>query len=204
MKEKFLIGIDEVGRGPLAGPVAVGLFKINQEHLRKKDFFKKIFSGLKDSKKLSEKKREEFFKKIESLKKEEVVDFAVSLVSEKVIDKKGISFAIKFGIEKCLKKANVKKKDRVLLDGGLKAEESFLDQQTIIKGDEKEPVISLASICAKVTRDRFMKKEANKYPDFGFEVNKGYGTKKHINSIKKFGLTKIHRKSFCKWQGVKI
>lgn len=201
MSENFLIGIDEAGRGPLAGPVAIGLFKINKKTL-KKDFFAKNFPGLKDSKKLSEKKREEFFDKLPFLKKEGTLDFAVSLISEKIIDKKGISFAIKLGMEKCLKKVKAQSKDEILLDGGLKVSPLFKNQKTIIKGDEKEPTISLASICAKVTRDRFMKKEALKYPDFGFEVHKGYGTKKHRESIEKLGLTKIHRKSFCKKVGV--
>lgn len=201
MSDNFLIGIDEAGRGPLAGPVSVGLFKINKKTL-KKDFFKKNFEGLKDSKKLTEKKREEFFAKLKPFKREGVLDFAVALISEKVIDQKGISFAIKFGMEKCLKKVNAKVRDEILLDGGLKVSQIFKKQKTIIKGDEKEPVISLASIVAKVTRDRFMKKEALKYPDFGFEVHKGYGTKRHRESIKKLGLTKIHRKTFCKGVGV--
>lgn len=189
---KYIVGVDEAGRGPLAGPVSVGTFVVRQ------DFDFSIFKKLRDSKKLGPKKREEFFALIKKLAKEGKMLFAVSLVSEKIIDTKGISFAIKKGIEQNFKKLKIPKISKIYLDGGLKAPVDFKNQETIIKGDEKIPVISLASICAKVTRDFFMTRIAKKYPEYGFEIHKGYGTKKHCESIKKYGPSDVHRRSFCK------
>ncbi|MEI6490201.1 MAG: ribonuclease HII [bacterium] len=182
---KWHIGIDEAGRGPLAGPVSVGAVMV------KSDFDFSIFKNLKDSKKLSESKREEFFEVINKK-----IKYKVVMVSNKVIDKKGISYAIKFAIKSLLKKLNPNiKNTKIFLDGALKAPEEFM-QETIIKGDEKIPAISLASIMAKVTRDRYMKKISNKYPAFNFDIHKGYGTKMHIEAIKKHGPSELHRKSF--------
>jgi len=182
---KWHIGIDEAGRGPLAGPVSVGAVMV------KSDFDFSIFKNLKDSKKLSESKREEFFEVINKK-----IKYKVVMVSNKVIDKKGISFAIRFAIKSLLKKLNPNiKNTKIFLDGSLKAPVEFT-QETIIKGDEKIPAISLASIMAKVTRDRYMKKISNKYPAFNFDIHKGYGTKRHIEAIKKHGPSELHRKSF--------
>lgn len=206
IKPNFSIGIDEVGRGPIAGPVAVGAFVILDESV------KKVFKKVKESKQLSEKKREEWFAVIEEQKKNGKIDFAVTFQSEKIIDKKGLSFAIKNALNKSLNKVVegsfkslsgsniVLDTDRVevLLDGGLKAPTNYKNQKTIIKGDEKVMVIALASICAKVLRDRYMNKFVNKYPEYGFERHKGYGTAKHYDAIRKFGLLDIHRRSFMK------
>jgi ribonuclease HII len=126
-----------------------------------------------------------------------LVDFCVTFQSEKVIDNKGLSFAIKKALRTsllALKKAPESAK--VLLDGGLKAPPEFKDQKTIIKGDEKEMVIALASITAKVLRDRKMIRLGKKYPAYGFEIHKGYGTKGHYEAIKKYGLLNEHRISF--------
>lgn len=193
MKPKYLIGIDEVGRGPLAGPVAVGAFVFLKPEASK------FFRGVRESKQLTEEKREEWFIKIEEARSKKLINFSVVFQSEKVIDKKGISFAIK----KCLKDAlnNLKIKPeatKVLLDGGLRAPLEFKDQKTIIKGDVKEQVIALASICAKVLRDRKMVKLGKKYPLYGFEVHKGYGTRMHRKAIQKNGLLSIHRSTFCR------
>jgi ribonuclease HII len=115
-----------------------------------------------------------------------------------VIDKKGISFAIKSCIEKAFKELKLKPQEtKVFLDGGLKAPRDFVFQETIIKGDDKILAISLASITAKVSRDNFMEKLSKKYPSYGFEVHKGYGTEKHRKAIKKYGLSGYHRISFC-------
>ncbi|CAN5124129.1 hypothetical protein BH11PAT3_BH11PAT3_0440 [soil metagenome] len=187
-----IIGIDEAGRGPLAGPVAVGAVRI------KCDFNKKFFKGIKDSKKLTEKERDKWFHLAVEAKKKNELDFAVTLISEKVIDKKGITAAIKEGMKKCLEKLEARHEDQIFLDGSLYAPKEFMHQETIIKGDEKIPVISLASICAKVTRDVYMKKIAKKYPKYRFENNKGYGTLIHIEAIKKYGTTSVHRQSFLK------
>lgn len=198
-KAKFLIGIDEVGRGPIAGPVAVGALVF----LDKKA--SKFLFGARDSKKISESKREEWYLKILEAKKMGLIDFKVSFSSNKIIDKKGITFAIK----NCLKRSISQLKDndskkimpekcRVLLDGGLKAPPNFKNQETIIKGDDKELVISLASIVAKVTRDRYMKKISKTYSKYGFEIHKGYGTFSHYKALKNIGISDIHRVSFLK------
>ncbi len=190
---KYLIGIDEVGRGPIAGPVAVGAFIFLDPKA------KRIFRGVKESKQLDEKNREKWFAIINYAKREGLVDFCVTFQSEKVIDNKGLSFAIKKALSTslfALKKAPESAK--VLLDGGLKAPAEFADQKTIIKGDEKEMVIALASITAKVKRDRKMISLGKKYPAYGFEIHKGYGTRKHYDAIRKYGLIKEHRRSFLK------
>ncbi len=193
MKKRFFIGIDEAGRGPLAGPVAVGLVVFRN------DFDKKLLREIKnkDSKKLSPEKRQEWFLKIKQWKKEKKLDFHVALISSNIIDTKGISHAIRKGIAECLKKVKADPKDSlVLLDGSLKAPKEFIFQKTIIKGDEKEQIIGLASIVAKVTRDKKMVGFSKILPKYGFERHKGYGTLVHRQLIKKYGPTKIHRQSF--------
>lgn len=189
----YIIGIDEAGRGPLAGPVSVGIC------IAPADFDFKIFNNLKDSKKLSEKRRVEVLAQMKELQNLKTINFSVALVSNKMIDDKGIVFAITSAINALLNKIKIEpNKVKILLDGGLRAPDQYLNQETIIKGDEKEPVISLASIAAKVTRDLHMVKLAKDYPEYGFEIHKGYGTKKHIEMIKKNGLSIVHRRSFCK------
>ena len=118
--------------------------------------------------------------------------------SNAVIDTKGLSFAIKKALSGCLQKVGVTEKDKVLLDGGLKAPKEFTNQQTIIKGDEKHPIIAWASILAKVHRDNYMTKMSKKYPEYGFEKHMGYGTRLHRDAIQKHGLSSIHRKSFLR------
>ena len=221
-KIKYLIGIDEVGRGPLAGPVCVCAFVILKDNERRltpkesgasyrasadknhrwtqnttKNFDMSIFRGVKDSKKLSVKKREEWFEKIEELKKKGLVDYKITFVSHKKIDKIGITKSIQKAINNCLKDVNPKT-CKVLLDGRIKAPERFLNQKTIIKGDEKEKVIALASIIAKVSRDKLMCDLSKKYPPYEFHRHKGYGTILHIKKIKKHGICKIHRKTYLR------
>jgi ribonuclease HII len=192
-KIKFIVGIDEVGRGPLAGPVAVCAF------IMPIGFKISGFGPLKDSKKLTPKKREEIFCKLEILKNQNKVNYSVCYESAKSIDKIGLSKAIKNCIKKSLKNIKANPKNcLVLLDGGIKAPEEFKNQKTIIKGDEKERAIAFASIVAKVSRDSLMCKMSKKYPKYCFEIHKGYGTKKHCEIIKKEGICKEHRKSFLK------
>ncbi len=189
----FIVGIDEAGRGPLAGPVSVGAVVIpfNTKH--------PLFKIAKDSKMLSPKVREEIFKKMKHAKKEKSLDFAVALISPKIIDEKGIVFAIRLATKKILKKLQVPAhQTMVILDGSLSAPEEFLYQKTIIRGDQSEPLISLASIVAKVTRDHTMIRLSKRYPDFDFHIHKGYGTLSHRQKIKKFGPSEIHRRSFLK------
>jgi len=191
---KFIIGIDEAGRGPLAGPVSVGCFGAEQK--MESWLLKNIFENkLRDSKKLSPKKREEIYEKFLLLKKERKIFFEVSHISNKIIDKKGISEAVRMGIKKSISE---QKCLEVRLDGLLKAPEEFKNQKTIIKGDEKDVFIACASIVAKVCRDRLVCKLARKYPDYCFEIHKGYGTLLHRTLIKKYGLCAFHRKTFCK------
>jgi ribonuclease HII len=190
---QFLVGIDEAGRGPLAGPVSVGVVVIPVQ------FDPALFDGIRDSKKLSEKARDAWFEKLPSLEAEHGLRYKVEFTSAHYIDEYGIVPAIKRAVAAALRSlAVVPEEAEVLLDGSLKAPPEFVVQKTIIRGDETEPVISLASVAAKVTRDRFMKQAAAKYPEYGFEVHKGYGTKAHRDAIKKHGLSDIHRRSFIK------
>lgn len=191
IKAKYIIGIDEVGRGPIAGPVAVGAFVFLN------DLVKKRFRGVKESKQLSEIQRESWFEVIESARDSGHVDFCVTFQDEKVIDRNGLSYAIRTALHISLSELNLKPaQTRILLDGGLKAPANYKNQKTIIKGDEKEMVIALASICAKVLRDRKMNALAKKYPKYGFEKHKGYGTRGHYQAIKKYGVLNVHRKSW--------
>lgn len=152
-----------------------------------------------DSKKLAPAVREKVFKLLQKAKIKGEISYAVFLVSAKTIDREGISFAIRQAVALSLKKLAVKPHEsRVLLDGSLKAPAEFVFQKTIIKGDEKEAVIALASIVAKVSRDRRMVACAKKYPGYGFEIHKGYGTEKHYQALKKNGLSPIHRRTFLK------
>ncbi len=192
---KFSVGIDEAGRGPLAGPVAVGVVVIDSGFRIPKSLNGVVRT---DSKKLSEKSRELWFTAIQQWQKEGKLRYACALISAKEIDGKGIVPAIKKGMATCLKKLSVPKNAEVFLDGSLYLPKEYIKQKTIIKGDEKIPIISLASIVAKVTRDKYMKTLAKKYPGYGFEVHKGYGTKAHYAAIQKEGISDVHRKSFLK------
>ena len=198
--QKFLVGIDEVGRGPLAGPVAVGVLIVREGF----DFTTNDLKGVRDSKKILESKRKEIFVKIKKLQQQGELDFVVNFVSEKQIDKVGIAAAIKMALERGLNEimkgmSGKRLADyQIYLDGGLKAPVEFVNQQTVIKGDDKIKVISAASIVAKVTRDRRMRVWAKKYPQYGFDKHKGYGTAEHRRAIKTHGLCPIHRRSFCK------
>ena len=220
-KPKYLIGIDEAGRGALAGPVAVGVATWALKDWPAIKKFLKDYPVGKDSKKLTPKQREFWFEKIRELEKRKLVKFQVAFSSNKIIDKKGINFAVRQGIGKCLQKlkrpegnplkavpdstkASTGKqglpsgRSLVLLDGGLKAPSNWSNQRTIIKGDEKELIISLASIVAKVSRDRRMVKLAQKYPNHNLHQHKGYGTKAHYLKIEEFGTLVIHRKTYLR------
>ena len=204
---KYIIGIDEVGRGPIAGPVAVCSFLIKDESFL--NFSTSPTGGksglpkLRDSKKLSKKQREVWFKFLKSEKEKGNCDFAVSFVSSESIDKFGIAKCIQKALDESLMKVTSQKLSipgmdnfYIFLDGGLHAPREYTNQETIIKGDEIHPVISLASIVAKVSRDAVMTKYGKVYPEYGFEKHVGYGTKAHYEAIAKHGQTPIHRKSF--------
>lgn len=192
MKAKWLVGIDEAGRGPLAGPVSVGVVKIPM------DFDWDLIPGVNDSKKLSEKKRDVIYELVNDLVKQGLFEYSVKLVSANSIDSKGIVPAIKRAIEAAVEELKLKPEECFIkLDGSLSAPIEF-EQETIVKGDSKERVIGLASIMAKVKRDTYMKEISKKYPEYGLEVHKGYGTKAHREAIAKFGCSAIHRVSYCK------
>ncbi len=189
-KMRYVVGIDEAGRGPLAGPVAVGAVAIPLH------FNKKFFRSIRDSKQLTPEERELWFQLAIEAKKNRELDFHVSLVSERVIDRHGISYALRLGIKRCLAELNLAEESQIFLDGALKAPQKFTHQLTVIRGDEKIPIISLASIVAKVIRDRKMVRLSKKFPEFNFDMHKGYGTSLHRQAIQKFGSTVIHRQSF--------
>lgn len=186
----YIVGIDEVGRGPLAGPVAVGAVMVSE------DFDWNQIPGIRDSKKLTEKAREKIAALAEGLEKMGAIKTSVHFSSAKVIDDYGIVPAIRAALENTLISLKTPLSARILLDGGLKAPEKFSNQTSIIKGDSKELSIALASIVAKVRRDRLMNELSEKYPGYGLEKHKGYGTAAHIQSIQRYGASEIHRKSF--------
>jgi len=190
---RYLIGIDEAGRGPLAGPVSVGAVMIRV------DADMSLLSSMRDSKQLNSQDREELFQELKNLKKEGKLDFAVSFSAASMIDGRGIMPSIRSALAKCLKKLEARPDEcNILLDGSLYAPEEFLEQRTIIRGDASEPLISAASIAAKVMRDRHMERLAHLYPVYGFDVHKGYGTLRHREAIRAYGLSELHRASFCK------
>ena len=200
---KYIIGIDEVGRGPIAGPVAVCTFLIKDDNFLQSAIglaYGKALPKLKDSKKLSKKQREVWFVFLKDQKEKGNCDYAVSFVSSENIDKFGIVKCIQKALNQSLEKVTSQKvfpaSFRIFLDGGLKAPAEYVNQETIIRGDELHPVISLASIVAKVSRDAVMTKYGKDYPEYGFERHSGYGTRAHYSAIKTAGLTLIHRKSF--------
>lgn len=176
-----VVGVDEAGRGPLAGPLMVVGVILPRGHRIK---------GLNDSKLLTEKRREELF--IEIQEKGEVF---VESASNKLIDKHGILVMTKRLMRKIILDSRVK---MVLVDAESVPNVRDVIQLAITKGDMKVDCIAAASIVAKVTRDRLMMKYSQKYPGYGLAVHKGYGTRQHREAIGELGLSKIHRKSFCR------
>jgi len=180
---KIIAGIDEAGRGPLAGPVvaAAVVFEPDVE-----------IHEIDDSKKISEKKREELFYKII----EQAVSYGIAEVSVEKIEEINILQSSLMAMRLATEKLNVKP-DLLLIDGN-KSFASKIKVQTVVKGDSKSFSIGAASILAKVWRDRLMRVYAEKYSEYGWEKNKGYGTKAHIEAIKKYGVTPLHRKKFLR------
>ncbi len=179
-----IAGIDEAGRGPLAGPVVCACVIMPLE----KD---KIIAGINDSKKLSAKKREELFDKIIATAK----SFCIVQVDEKTIDRINILQATKLGMKNALN--GLKIKPNIVLIDAVKID-TDIPQENIIKGDARSYNIASASILAKVFRDRLMMEYSKKYPDYHFDKHKGYGTKEHIELLKKHGKCDIHRDTFIK------
>ena len=181
---KNICGIDEAGRGPLAGPVVIAAVIMPEDSM---------IEGVNDSKKVSEKKRELIYDQII----EKAISYGVAIIGQDEIDDINILNATKKGLTMSLQELT-KKPDLILVDALEHIDTLGIPYESIIKGDAKSYSIAAASIIAKVTRDRIMREWANVYPEYGFEVHKGYGTAKHIAAIKENGLCPIHRRSFTK------
>lgn len=176
-----ICGVDEAGRGPIAGPVCVAAC-IMPPFLR--------IDGVNDSKQLSPKKREELYKIIVK----EAIAYKIVMISEEEIDKENIYIATKKGMLKAIEGLNVKP-DYTLIDA-MPLSELELKHESLIHGDALSASIACASILAKVTRDEYMEKMDLKYPNYGFKHHKGYCTKMHMEALEKYGPCKIHRKTF--------
>ena len=179
----YIAGVDEAGRGPLAGPVYAAAVILPEDA----DLF-----GINDSKKLSPKKREELFQKITEI----AVSYAIFSVDEKEIDEINILNATHKAMNGAVNSLS-QKPDYVIIDGNsIKGME--IAHETVVKGDAKSISIAAASILAKVSRDRYIDKMGEVYPEYGFENHKGYGTKAHTDAILKYGVCPIHRRTFLK------
>jgi len=189
---RFILGVDEAGRGPLAGPIAVAVVRVR--HSQKA---KPLFKGIRDSKKFSEKQREAWFAKFKKLTAAGALEYAAAFSGAETIDRYGIVGATKRALARVLRKIEVESEETgILLDGSLYAPSKYKNQKTIIRGDDRIPIIAAASIVAKVLRDRKMKRLAKKFPKYDFDIHKGYGTALHYRKLKKHGLCVIHRRSF--------
>ena len=181
---KNICGIDEAGRGPLAGPVVIAGVIMPEDSM---------IEGVNDSKKVSEKKRELLYDKII----EEAISYSVAIIGQDVIDDINILNATKKGLTNVVQGLDVKP-DLIIVDALEHIDTKGIPYESIIKGDAKCYSISAASILAKVTRDRIMREWDLVYPQYGFSSHKGYGTAKHISAIREYGLCPIHRRSFTK------
>ncbi len=181
---EYVCGIDEAGRGPLAGPVVVAAVIMPKDS---------IIEGVNDSKKVSEKKRELLYDQIIN----EAIAYGVGIVDQKEIDRINILNATKAGLTEAVRSLKTKP-DVILVDALTNIDTCGVQYRSIIKGDAKSYSIAAASIIAKVTRDRIMRQWDQIYPQYGFEKHKGYGTASHIAAIKENGLCPLHRLSFVK------
>lgn len=181
---KYIAGIDEAGRGPLAGPVVIGCVIMPEDSM---------IEGINDSKKVSEKKREKLYDEII----ENALSWSVAIIDKQDIDELNILNATKKGVTEAIKGLETKP-ELILVDALNGIDTCNIKYDSIIKGDAKCYSISAASILAKVTRDRIMREWDEIYPQYGFAKNKGYGTKMHIEALKEYGPCLIHRKTFIK------
>ena len=184
MGMKYVGGIDEAGRGPLAGPVVVASVIMPKDSM---------IEGVNDSKKVTEKRREILYDKI----LEESISYGIGIIDQEEIDEINILQATKKGLTNALVSMEIKP-NVILVDALTGIDTLGIPYKSIIKGDANSYSIAAASIVAKVTRDRIMREWDKVYPEYGFEAHKGYGTAKHIQAIKQYGLCPIHRKSFTK------
>ena len=192
---KTIAGIDEAGRGPLAGPVVVACCMMPRNSM---------IEGVNDSKKIAEKKREKLYELITN----EAVSYGVGMIGQTEIDEINILNATKKGLTKAIQEMEEKlrqkpelgitKPDAILVDALTKIDTDGIPYQSIVHGDAISYSIACASIIAKVTRDRIMRQWDEIYPQYGFAKHKGYGTATHIQAIKEYGLCPLHRRSFTK------
>ncbi len=198
MRDIWYIGIDEVGRGPLAGPITLAAVAAKMSGSRVSIFDQlPSLEGIRDSKKLSPARRQVWDRLIRRN-----FAYTISSVHPKTIDNHGISHAAHLAVERCLKKLAKTYQVGpgtcvVLLDGGLHAPRAYEGQKTIIRGDERVPLIAAASIVAKVYRDAYMRRLHGRLPVYGFDRHKGYGTAAHQQVIRLCGLSSYHRTTFC-------
>ena len=191
-KVKYIIGIDEVGRGPIAGPVTVCAFAVHVEHM---DHLHSI--GFRDPKKLSPQQREQFADILNACASSHMCTWAIESSSCEMIDTRGITHAIQNALDRCLKKLDIHPEYAdIYLDGRLRAPKNYFRQHTVVHGDDLFPVISCASILAKVFRDQMMNDYDQEFPGYSLFENKGYGTPAHYRAIKKHGPSPLHRRSF--------
>lgn len=194
-QKKWIIGVDEVGRGPLAGPLYVCACAMPFYKYRKMRWHRP-WGTLTDSKLLKPPARFSWYQEALVMEKTGRIKIGMGIASAAQIDRLGLSVCIRTSVEKAITKLGIDPVEcSVLLDGSLKAPSVFVKQKTIIKGDQKKKIISLASVIAKVVRDDYMTKQGRTYPDYRWEGNKGYGTRMHCKAIAQFGLTPLHRKS---------
>ena len=187
--EGAVIGIDEVGRGPLAGPVvSCGVIYNSYEILDTK-------IPITDSKKLTIKQRLELFKLFKQLKKKNILEYYLGLATVEEIDQINILEATKLSMKRVIDRFN-NPNTSIIIDGNIKLDYKNKNEKSVIGGDKISLSIATASIIAKIHRDRLMSILGNKYPHFGWKNNAGYGTKKHIDAIKEMGVTNSHRKTF--------
>ncbi len=184
----YVAGVDEVGRGPLAGPIAAGSVVLD---LKCKDC-KDLLFGIKDSKKLSAQNRE----KLSKIIKAKAISYNIAVINNAEIDERGIAWCNNEVLRRAA--SGLKVLPDLVLSDGYSVKNLNIENEFIIKGDAKSASIACASIIAKVYRDNLMKEYAKMYPEYGFEKNSGYGTEEHIAAIKKYGICKIHRRSFLK------
>lgn len=190
---RYIVGVDEAGRGPLAGPLAVGVVR----HSADVDLLA-LFPGLNDSKQLTEKKREALFKLLEQTPE---VSYVVEWIPASVIDTDGLTKSVRDAVARGVQALMPPAQGKVYLDGLLSAPKEY-EQETIPGGDALVPAIMLASVAAKVLRDRAMVELAERYPEYGFEKHKGYGTKAHYAAITKHGPCDEHRRLFLRKFGI--
>jgi len=153
-----------------------------------------LIGNVRDSKQLTPRERDVLYEQLTHTRR---LSWAVAQVSAQIIDRRGIQHAVRMALARALRKLTIPHEAELILDGGLRAPCTYTSQEIIIRGDATVPLIAAASVLAKVTRDRYMLRMHERYPLYGFDAHKGYGTRKHVEAIRTYGFLPIHRKTFC-------